>query len=109
MSATIDRVSGKYFQTVGVPILAGRSILPSDTASSFKVVVVNQSLAKHFFPKGNAVGHILTIDDDNIKGPWQIVGVAKDTRSGNPRDKTSFPTTYLPLAQIDPWVATTNP
>jgi predicted permease len=109
VSATIDRVSGKYFQTVGVPILAGRSILPSDTASSFKVVVVNQSLAKHFFPKGNAVGHILTIDDDNIKGPWQIVGVAKDTRSGNPRDKTSFPTTYLPLAQIDPWVATTNP
>jgi predicted permease len=109
MSATIDRVSGKYFQTVGVPILAGRSILPSDTASSFKVVVVNQSLAKHFFPKGNAVGHILTIDDDNIKGPWQIVGVAKDTRSGDPRNKNSSPTTYIPLAQIDPWVATTNP
>ncbi len=104
MSATIDRVSGKYFQTVGVPILAGRSILPSDTASSLKVVVVSQSLAKHFFPKGNAVGHILTIDADQIKGPWQIIGVAKDTRSGDPRNKISFPTTYIPLAQIDPWM-----
>lgn len=104
MSATIDRVTGKYFQTVGIPILVGRSILPSDTASSFKVVVVSQSLANHFFPKGNAVGHIITIDEDNIKGPWQIVGVAKDTRSGDPRDKTSFPTTYIPLAQIDPWM-----
>jgi predicted permease len=104
MSATIDRVSGKYFETAGVPMLAGRSILPSDTASSFKVVVVNQSLAKHFFPKGNAVGHILTIDADQIKGPWQIIGVAKDTRSGDPRNKISFPTTYLPLAQIDPWM-----
>ncbi|HTU50340.1 MAG TPA: ABC transporter permease [Acidobacteriaceae bacterium] len=108
MSSTIDRVSSRYFQTVGVPILSGRSILPSDTASSFKVVVVSESLAKHFFPKGDAVGHILTIDDDNIKGPWQIVGVAKDTRSGNPRDKTSFPTTYLPLAQIDPWTTAAN-
>jgi predicted permease len=109
MSATIDRVSGCYFETAGVRILAGRSILPSDTASSFKVVVVSQSLAKQFFPKGNAVGHILTIDSDNIKGPWQIVGVAKDTRSGDPRAKNSFPTTYIPLAQIDPWAAATNP
>lgn len=104
MSATIDRVSGRYFQTAGVPILSGRPILPSDTASNFKVVVVSQSLAKQFFPKGNAVGHTLSIDADNIKGPWQIVGVAKDTRSGDPRNKKSFPTTYIPLAQIDPWM-----
>jgi predicted permease len=108
MSSTIDRVSGRYFQTAGVPILAGRSILPSDTASSFKVVVVSQSLAKQFFPKGNALGHTLTIDSDNIKGPWQIVGVAKDTRSGDPRGQKSFPTTYIPLAQIDPWTAGAN-
>src|SRR6185437_4785560 len=94
MSSTIDRVSGHYFQTAGVPILSGRSILPSDTASSFKVVVV---------------GHTLAIDNDNIKGPWQIVGVAKDTRSGDPRDQTSSATTYIPLAQIDPWTAATNP
>ena len=104
MSSTIDRVSGRYFETAGVPILSGRPILPSDTASSFKVVVVSQSLAKQFFPKGNAVGHTLAVDADNIKGPWQIVGVAKDTRSGDPRDKNSFPTTYIPLAQIDPWM-----
>ena len=109
MSSTIDRVSGHYFQTVGVPILSGRSILPSDTTSSFKVVVVSQSLAKQFFPKGNAVGHTLAIDNDNIKGPWQIVGVAKDTRSDDPRDQTSSATTYIPLAQTDPWTAATNP
>src|SRR6185437_8196959 len=107
MSSTIDRVSGHYFQTAGVPILSGRSILPSDTASSFKVVVVSQSLAKQFFPKGNAVGHTLAID--NNKGPWQIVGVATDTPSGDPRDQTSSATTYIPLAQIDPWTAATTP
>jgi predicted permease len=104
MSTTINRASGRYFETVGVPIVSGRSILPSDTATSFKVVVISQSLAKQFFPKGNAVGHSLTVDNDSIKGPWQIIGVAKDTRSGDPRDKEAVRMTYIPLAQIDPWM-----
>jgi predicted lysophospholipase L1 biosynthesis ABC-type transport system permease subunit len=44
------------------------------------------------------------IDIDGVKGPWQIVGVARDTKSGNPRDSDPVRMTYIPLAQIDPFL-----
>ena len=103
-NSILNRVSGRYFETTGISIVAGRAISPSDTASSLKVAVVNQALARHFFPKGNAVGHTLTIGIDSVKGPWEIVGIARDTRSGNPRNQDVEMMTYIPLAQIEPYV-----
>ncbi len=102
-NSVLNRVSGRYFETAGIAIMAGRSISPSDTVSSLKVAVVNQTLAHHFFPKGNAVGHLLTIEIDSVKGPWQIVGIARDTRAGNPRSQETEMMTYIPLAQIQPF------
>lgn len=104
MTTMLNRVSGRYFETVGIPILAGRSITPADTATTAKVVVVSQSLAHHFFPKGDALGRFLTLGIDSVKGPWQIVGIAKDTKSGDPRDKDPVWMTFLPLAQIEPFL-----
>ena len=104
MTTILNRVTGRYFETVGIPILAGRSITPADTATTAKVVVVSQSLAHHFFPKGDALGRSLTLGIDSVKGPWQIVGIAKDTKSGDPRDKDPVWMTFLPLAQIEPFV-----
>jgi predicted permease len=104
MTSMLNRVSGSYFETVGIPILAGRSITPADTATTAKVVVVSQSLAQHFFPKGDALGRSLTLDIDSVKGPWQIVGIARDTKSGDPRDKDPVWMTFLPLAQIEPFM-----
>jgi predicted permease len=100
-NSVLNRVSGRYFETAGISIVAGRAISPSDTASGLKVAVVNQTLARHFFPKGNAVGHLLTIEIDSVKGPWQIVGIARDTRAGNPRSQDAEMMTYIPLAQIE--------
>jgi predicted permease len=109
MTSVLNRVSGRYFETVGIPILAGRSITPADTATTAKVVVVSQSLAQHFFPKGDALGRSLTLDIDSVKGPWQIVGIAKDTKSGDPRDKDPVWMTFLPLAQIEPFLPAEKP
>jgi predicted permease len=103
LSSNLTRASGRYFETTATPILAGRPIAPSDTATSFKVAVISQSLAKQFFPKGDALGHTISIDQDSVKGPWQIVGIAKDTRSGDPRAQEAVRMVYIPLAQIDPW------
>jgi predicted permease len=102
MVLVLNCVSGRYFETAGIDIVAGRAITPADTLSSLKVAVVNQTVAKRFFPKGDAVGRQLTIEIDSVRGPWQIVGVAKDTRPGNPRDTDPVLMTYIPLAQIDP-------
>jgi predicted permease len=103
INSMLNRVSGRYFQTVGISIVAGRPISPSDTATSLKVAVVNQTLARHFFPKGNALGHSLAIGIDSVKGPWQIVGIARDTRAGSPRSPDTAMMTYVPLAQIEPY------
>jgi predicted permease len=103
MVSVLNRVSGEYFETAGISIVAGRAITPADTAKSLRVAVVSQTLAKRHFPKGDAIGHILTIDMDSVKGPWQIVGIAKDTKSGDPRNTDPVRMTYIPLAQIDPF------
>ncbi len=103
MNSVLNRVSGRYFETVGISIVAGRPISPSDTATSLKVAVVNQTLARHFFPRGNALGHSLDIGIDSVKGPWQIVGIARDTRAGNPRSPDTAMMTYVPLTQIEPY------
>ena len=98
MGAVLNRVSGSYFDAAGIPIVAGRAIRPSDNASTLKVAVVNQSFAQHYFPQGDAIGHMLKIDIDET-GPWQIVGVVRDTKSAGPRQDIPR-TVYMPLAQI---------
>jgi predicted permease len=100
----LNRVSGQYFETAGISIVAGRPFNNADTANSLKVAVINRTLANHFFPKGDAVGRSIIIDIDSVKGPWQIVGITRDTKSGNPRDTDPVLMTYIPLAQIDPFL-----
>lgn len=104
MGSILNRVSSHYFETAGIPIIAGRPIEPTDSLNSTKVVVVNQTLARRFFPKGDAIGHSLTIGIDDVKGPWRIVGIAGNTIAENPRNKDPQMMTYIPLAQIEPFV-----
>jgi predicted permease len=103
MVSALNRVSGRYFETAGITIVAGRPVTADDSAASLKVAVINQTIAKHFFPKGDALGRSLTIDIDSVKGPWQIVGIARDTHSGDPRNAEAVRMTYIPLAQIEPF------
>jgi predicted permease len=92
-------VSSGYFETVGIPVLLGRSIGPQDTATSSKVVVVNQTFANDYFPNGNAIGRSFTIADPRVPGTWQIVGVVRDAKYSNARE-TPQRMIYLPLVQI---------
>lgn len=102
-NSNLNRVSGQYFETAGIAIVAGRAINDGDTLNRQKVAVINQTVARHFFPKGDAVGRTLTVGIDDVKGPWLVVGIARDTKSGNPRNTDSDRMTYLPLAQIEPF------
>ena len=99
MSAALERVTGSYFEATGIRIVAGRAIGAQDQGMAAKAVVVNRSFADHYFPHGDAVGHHITIDDDSIAGPWQIVGVAADTLYNGPRNQIQR-LVYFPLAQI---------
>jgi predicted permease len=109
MVSILNRVSGRYFETAGISIVAGRGITPADTANSLKVAVVSQTIAKKYFPKGDAVGRELTIGIDSVKGPWQIVGIARDTRPGDPRVTDPVRMTYIPMSQIDTFLPAEAP
>ena len=99
LATLINRVSPGYFETMGIAVLRGRAIGTQDTATSPKAVVVNQTVADHFFPHGDAIGHQFTIADPGVPGLWQIVGVVHDSKYGNPRE-TPRRMIYLPLAQM---------
>jgi predicted permease len=72
-------VSAEYFATLGVPILQGRGFLPGDTEQSPRVAVVNEALARRFWPGESAVGKVLRLVDRPEK-PIEIVGVVPDYR-----------------------------
>ncbi len=86
MVSILNRVSGQYFETAGISIVAGRGLNDNDTANSLKGRCRQPDARRTYFPKGDAMGRQLTIDIDSVKGPWQIVGIASDTKSGDPRD-----------------------
>lgn len=67
-------VSDGYFETMGIPILNGRGIAPTDRADSLRVAVVNEAFAKRYFPGGEAMGKRV----DQGEGWATIVGIAKD-------------------------------
>jgi predicted permease len=92
-------VSSRYFETAGIPVLLGRPIGPQDTATSSKVVVVNQTFANDYFPSGDAIGRSFTIADPRVPGTWQIVGVVRDAKYSSARE-TPQRMIYLPLVQI---------
>jgi predicted permease len=99
VSTMLNRVSAGYFETLGIPLLRGRTIGAQDTASSLKAVVVNQTLADRYFPHGDALGHSFKVADPGVTGTWQIVGIVRDTKYHGPADEPR-PMAYLALAQL---------
>lgn len=99
-------VGNRFFETMGIPILAGRAFGPQDRASSTKVAVINESLAQKRFPGQNSIGKQFMTGTHNSDGhasttadEWiQIVGVCGDTRYANLRDNPP-PEFFLPYVQ----------
>ncbi|HMB80929.1 MAG TPA: ABC transporter permease, partial [Vicinamibacterales bacterium] len=74
-----NSVDEAYFETMGIPILAGRAFRPTDADGAPRVAVVNDTLARHYWPAGNALGKRFRIDNEH--GPWvEIVGIAQTSK-----------------------------
>jgi predicted permease len=86
-----------FLETMEIPLLAGRTFNSQDDERVPKVVVVNQTFAKKFFPNENPVGKRFTFD---TKKPdeLEIVGLVKDAKYARQREDTPA-TTYLPWRQ----------
>jgi predicted permease len=93
-----DRVSTRFFETVGQPIVHGRGFTESDTATSQAVAVVNQAFVKKFFPKEDPIGKHFGIFEQKFSSSFEIVGIVADAKYQNPRDE--FRAMYFrPLTQ----------
>ncbi len=96
----VNSVGAHFFQTMGIPILRGRSISERDTARSQPVAVINELLAKQFFGNDDPIGH--TFNDNHV----MIVGVCANSKFTDLRSDPP-PAFFMPyLQQDDIWAMT---
>jgi putative ABC transport system permease protein len=94
-------VAPSYFETLRTPLLAGRGFSNADTKTSTPVAIVNESVAKKFFPGANPIGKFFHIHADPGKTAIaiQIVGLAKDAKYDSLREESSV-TAFFPITQV---------
>src|ERR1700677_3011175 len=97
-NASWDRVSPGYLETMGQPILRGRSISEEDTGTTRGVAVVNEAFAKRFFPEQDAIGKHFGLDMPEYSTAFEIVGIVRDAKYMSP-SRPAHPMLFAPLAQ----------
>jgi predicted permease len=81
-----DRVSPKFLETIGQPVIRGRGITEQDTATSRFVAVVNQAFVKKFFPNEDPIGKHFGNHGQEYSDSFEIVGIVADAKYNNPND-----------------------
>ena len=96
-------VSPDYFSVFHIPILKGRAFTLNDAAGAMPVVVINETMAKRFWPKGDALDARITIGKtvgpQFEEPPREIVGIAADVRDDG-LNNTPGPIMYIPVSQV---------
>ena len=90
------QVSPDYFETTRTPLLRGRAFVPTDTARSVPVVIVNETTARRCWPGADPIGKHLANSRDKVQR--EVVGVAADVKFQT-LAAPSVEEMYLPLAQ----------
>ena len=96
------RVSPDFFNTMGIPIMAGRAFKERDSVNSSKVAIVNQSFAKKILNGGNPIGTHFQIEEavGRARPIYEVVGLVRDTKYYDLRDEFA-PEVYVTTAQDD--------
>ena len=74
-----DMATPHFFETIGVPRIAGRDFAASDSLTTAPVAIVNQTLARMFFNGVNPIGQRVALRNDPQRRQFEIVGVVADT------------------------------
>ncbi len=106
--AYMNFISPGFFATLRSPIIAGRNFDDHDAVGAPPVIMINETMARRFFPGAQPVGQYLITHDvvNTYKGPrrktppLKIVGVVKDTKYISLREKTQS-IAYFPVAQAE--------
>ncbi|MCB9384047.1 MAG: ABC transporter permease [Bryobacterales bacterium] len=96
--ARFGAITDAFFQTLDIPLLAGRAFDPRDNADAEPVVIVNQAAARAYWPGENPLGKRIRFDLSG-DGPWaSVVGVAGDIHYSG-LDGELEPILYRPVTQ----------
>ncbi|HEV2289043.1 MAG TPA: ABC transporter permease [Candidatus Acidoferrales bacterium] len=98
-------ISPSYFQTMHIPMLRGRDFNESDTKTSLRVAIVNEAMAKKFWPHEDPIGRKFQSSSETTKSasgakevPLEVVGIAKDARFINLTGPVD-PYFFVPITQ----------
>jgi hypothetical protein len=85
-------VAPRYFETLGIPLLAGRDFSLAD-ANRSRVAIISEMMARHYFPGANPIGKHVAIDRDPRTGGWygndqpyEIIGIVGDSKDSELRE-----------------------
>jgi putative ABC transport system permease protein len=88
-------VTPDYLEALRIPLLDGRGITPKDHADAPPVAVINETLARKYWPGQEPVGHYIVLDERSVK----IVGIAGDIRNWG-LEQSARPALYLSYQQF---------
>ena len=91
-------VSPGYLPALKAALVRGRYFTEEDDPSHPRVAVINQALARKYFPNEDPVGQRIANDESGHPSEWEIVGVVDDVREG-PLDVETWPAEYFPINQ----------
>jgi putative ABC transport system permease protein len=84
-----SQVIGNYFQAAGIPLLRGRAFNEADRADSQLVVIVNRTLAEHYWPGKDPIGRRIKIGVPESATPWMtVVGEIADIKQTSADSET---------------------
>jgi putative ABC transport system permease protein len=100
-NVTVDYqvISPAYFQTMEIPVLRGRAFTDHDTEGAPRVCIVNEIMARKYFPGEDPIGKRIALGDTSKEESWRtIVGIAANVRHAG-MNEPPFPGAYTPYAQ----------
>lgn len=98
-AADLQRISGDYFSTLKMPLIAGRFFSDADNASATRVAIISRTMANRFWPASDPLGQRFKLGTADSADPWMtVVGVVGDARQ-NWWNPATFPVIYQPYLQ----------
>jgi predicted permease len=95
IEASLNAIGSRFFETMGIPLLAGRDLNPRDEELEAPVAIVSENVARILFPNQNPLGGHIKIGNSLL----EIVGVVKETRYNGLREPAT-PMVYRPYSQM---------
>jgi macrolide transport system ATP-binding/permease protein len=95
---TYTTVGPRYFETMSIPVRQGREYAPTDTAESPNVIVINEAMAKRYWPQGHALGARIRMGGTGADNTAEVIGIVADSKY-NSINERPLPQMFLSMGR----------